>query len=119
MFFVLSVLRWDQMTICSGLKQCRQSYRSRVDDVCQAIRKLAGYGGDSSEERPRPAALTSTGSWKISYYVYLIDPITKQEKRHHRRRVIGHKSSMRKVDAEQLLIGDRERGPQLRFTLGA
>ena len=47
--------------------------------------------------------LTPKGDWKISYYVYLTDPITKREKRRHRTRVIGHKSSMRKVDAEQIL----------------
>lgn len=47
--------------------------------------------------------LTPTGSWKICYYVYLTDPIMKQEKRHHRTRVIGHKSSIRNVDEEQIL----------------
>ena len=40
--------------------------------------------------------LTKNGGWEISYYVYLTDPVTQKLKRHHRSRVVGHKSAMRK-----------------------
>jgi len=52
--------------------------------------------------------LTTNGSWEISYYVYLTDPVAQKPKRHHRSRVVGHKSSMRKIDAEQILRQELE-----------
>jgi len=56
-----------------------------------------------ARNQKRTVTLTKNGGWEISYYVYLTDPVTQKLKRHHRSRVVGHKSAMRKIDAEQIL----------------
>ena len=43
---------------------------------------------------------TKARSWKAHWYQYVRDPQTGSESRHHRSRIVGQKSQMRKFEAE-------------------
>ena len=61
--------------------------------------------GRSRYQRGRVVA-TEAGGWEIHYNIYLTDPVSGKPKRHHRSRVVGYKTTMRRAEAESILTAE-------------